>query len=193
VVVRVLIAIAVALGAGCYNPTIASCQFKCGSGNACPSTTTCIDGECMTSEGVCPGATCTASPPAMCGPSPAPVIDAIDCACSSGQTMAESTAVAFCSNASGWRLAVLDSPIKLANAPADSAGDLLWVGAMRTGMTFAWLGTNEPVDPNAWQTQPDPRGLLNCVAIDPQHKLHNVDCGVPATGMGFHHALCDHP
>ncbi len=57
-----LLALAALLGAGCYRPSYADCQFSCGSSAACPDDLVCQGGFCLH-----PG-----DPPTMCTESPAP-------------------------------------------------------------------------------------------------------------------------
>jgi hypothetical protein len=188
---RVLIALALALVSGCFNPKITQCQFKCGSGGGCPSGTNCVDGECLTNDGICPGATCMVTPPANCA-TPV-VIDSVDCAAPCATVMAQSAADTLCTT-SGWRLAILDAPAKLANAPVP-ASDALWVGAHRQGNTgnlFVWSdGTT--VATSAWAPSfPSATAGLDCVVIDgASHQLENRDCGTSLT-INQHRALCDH-
>jgi hypothetical protein len=184
--VQILIAIACAAVVGCYSPTITQCQFKCGSGVACPSTTSCVDGECLTSDGVCPGATCTVAPPPNCnGPV---VIDSVDCASSCTNIAPVNAGEAMsvvCVN--GWRPAVLDTAAKLANAPT-ATGDLLWVGAHRSGNAFVW-SSGVTVDATAWAANnPSMVAGADCVLIDASHHLQNRECGFV---LG-HHVMCDH-
>jgi hypothetical protein len=190
--VRVLTALAFALAAGCYNPAVSQCQFKCGSGG-CPAGTNCVDGECLTADGICPGATCMVNAPSNCA-TPV-VIDSVDCAtsCGAAGVMSQAGADTFCTNAS-WRLAVLDAPAKLANAPV-LANDVLWVGAHRqggVGVTFVW-SNGTPIVASAWSgSGPSTVVGLDCVVLNNTHHLENRDCGANATSTNQHRALCDH-
>jgi len=150
---RVLIA--VTLVAGCYDPTIEDCQFRCATGpntaDRCPAGTTCRGGVCRTmTTGACavdPKEACASTPPAppSCDQKFA-LLDGCGVVCT--RTRKHASVEEACG--AGWRAAVLDEEVELSAVPTTSGR--FWVGAGRGGdSTFEWT-TGRGVDARAWDT-----------------------------------------
>ena len=203
--------LAIALGAviaaavACYSPTLADCQFSCGTGNACPAGQSCDTtiGMCRSNggSGACPGSggpdapgACPTISIAMCS---APVAFAgSDCATTCTPTVLRTWSASDmeCTNAmpAGWRLAFLNTLARLENAPA--AGSGMWVGASGTGSagTFRWSDTSV-VALEEWDAgYPTPvTSGTSCVyaaSTGSGNRLRNADCTAPLRPF-----ICDHP
>lgn len=174
----VLLAGALAL-AGCYSPGVEDCQFACGAGDACPDGTSCMGGFCRSSTtGTCSSA---ADAPLACPALPANCTMAFTfpggcgAVCNSGRDWV--TAGLACS--APWKLAVLDTPAKLAAAPTT---ENYWVGAHRLSSSTPWVWVDgTAMRPDVWangQIPPDGDGE-NCATLDKSRTAltNTTQCG----------------
>jgi hypothetical protein len=185
--VRVLIALVAA--AGCYNPTVGDCQFKCGANNACPSGTSCVQGICRTSTtGNCPtdAGACPASSP--CGVTPV-AIPSGGCAvlCQSSVTVA--SAKMMC-NGNGWHLASTSTAAKRADYKTRLPAGNGWVDLTRTSpASFVWGdGTGESATSSNWATG-EPRIADDDGTLDTTGSPTVLRTGAPTDTLKF---FCEH-
>lgn len=181
---RVLIALLATAAGACYAPDVEDCQFRCGSGDACPAGTSCMGGFCRgEATGVCAAADAcltAPSPPAGCGPKAA-LDGATACAaiCPGPRSWLE--ARMDCA-AAGWQLGILDSPGKLASVP--QALGPRWIGARRASSSSPWLWIDgTPIANEAWSngTAPGNGSGDDCAVLGGASRTlsNNVDCGDP--------------
>ncbi len=176
-----LLALALVIASGCYDPSIDDCQFKCGSNQDCPDGTRCMGGSCRSmTTGMCPSVTgdsgiaCNGAPnpPSVCGAKTSlDGVCVVVCANDGGDQRSWDNAKSSCESV-GWELAVLDSATKLSGVNTGGDNDF-WVGASRTVALWSWeSGTS--VSTSAWPNNTEPVGGNDCAALDgSSHRLRN--------------------
>jgi hypothetical protein len=214
---RVLItaasAVAATLATSCYEPALDDCQFVCGADTTCPDGTACVAGVCRTAgatgacggdDGLAPdggevgeadagvatidaGDACPASP---CDGVPVDLGDRCAVVCAMQSFSAASASCA----ASGWRLAIVDSPGARAAFKAAFDQVVAWVGLTKTNAGesgWQWLSapaTDQPTDAAAhppWATgEPMANRLYGTLDT-------TADTAVLATSPGPERAFCE--
>lgn len=196
VLANVMVVATSVVGMACYSPAVDDCQFRCGSNEPpCPVGTTCVAGSCRTDQrGSCPssttdsGSTVDSSTDGMADPCPG--VPASPSGCSLRFAIAgggcgvvctetariRSGAKAACNG--GWRLAVLDSALKLDMVPI-TAGTY-WVGALRTSGVWRWEDSGNIVTNECWLSGTQPIGGNDCAVVDGNGKrlVNSVACSV---------------
>ena len=192
---RVLALLAVVTAAlvatnACYDPSLKDCQFRCGSGGACPDGTSCMSGFCRTSTGQCMGGSgsgidapggCPASP---CGGT----VKVIDNACwvECASQVQPTTAFQTCGSDTGasgtWFAAIIDTDT-LRNDLKDpfKDGGAGWIGLVRSlSGDWHWMNPANEAQGSAQGTNGwaggEPSGLTNSFAT------YDPNAGEYATG-----------
>lgn len=182
-----LIATTSVVATSCYSPALDDCQFKCGSNEQpCPIGSTCMAGFCRTDQtGSCPGSGTDSGSAGDSGtdgttdPCPAGIPAsppgctqrfAIGSGCGvmcTATPRSRADAKTACSDAT-WKLAVLDSAVKLGLPPVTTG--TYWVGALRATTTWQWETTGTPsVVQECWASGTPiggPIGGNNCAVVD---------------------------
>lgn len=160
----------------CYSPGFDDCQFKCGTGDACPVGMRCVNGFCRetSASGVCssgpiidssggdgsgdpcPGAP---QPPSGCGAKFGLLGGGCGVVCETNKSQQD--AKSACSNA-GWRLAILDSAAKLDQVPTTTGS--YWVGASRMTTTWQW-DTGATVAGECWAPSNPATNTITCASM----------------------------
>lgn len=171
---RVLSLFVVAL-AGCYDPTIADCQFTCPD-NKCPGDQTCVAGICRrpgaSGKCACP------DPPTGCGLMSNSADECL-AVCSTARTWDDARTA--CAATGQWQLAVLDTPDTLSAAETALRSSATWIGLHRSSVldpAWTWITGGASIS----ATAPDWAGnghegvaTFTCAATS-GGKLYSDDC-----------------
>lgn len=171
---RLLTLLAMLAVTGCYDPSVADCQFTCGASQDCPDGASCSAGFCRTrSTGTCAAAvdaadSCPGAPASPTGCDMRFTLGGSACGvlCDKPQRAWQD---AFLACMPGWQLAVLDTLGRRNAVPI--SGDSYWVGARRATPISPWLWTTGlPVEDSAWDGSVTPGDGVgeDCAVLDRQ-------------------------
>jgi hypothetical protein len=171
--VRLLV---LALVAGCYDPAVDDCQFRCSTQMDCPDGTQCMGQFCRAdgATGMCmlPDPCPAIAPPASCTNGMKFPLDGGGCGIvCQGNKIEFRDLGTSCTGV--WKPGRLDAVSELDIAPVS---DRTWLGAARASNTFAWSGYGVDITEPVWDAgfpQTD-GGSEDCAYIDmPKRRLRN--------------------
>lgn len=162
--------------AGCYDPAIDDCQFRCSTTMDCPDGTRCMGQFCRadgaTGQCTIPDPCPTIAPPTGCpNPMKFPLDDGGCAVLCNGKIQAN----ALDTSCTGvWKPGRLDSATELDIAPIS---DRTWLGALRPNNDFMWSGYGTMITEPVWDTGQPQGGGDDCAYIEPPKKRLRNDRG----------------
>lgn len=195
---RILIAALALATTGCYEPSVADCQYSCTADDTCVDGMSCQAGYCrpVGATGACQAGSNNTTDARMDGmPDGPPGCPAAPSGCTAGMTFSIGAtgcgvvclnqvtwiqANATCT--ADWAFAALHPNSELSAVPTLSIAP--WVGAQRQATNWQWVD-GVVVDTTAWEGGTAPVG--GCAQINANKKLINdPNCGAT------HEFICEH-